>query len=175
MSLFLLYVLMLKATLTSFNGPSSLPILRDDLVVRRHVLTDRQLNAAVVAGRCSPGPMGIYVVSVGYFVAGIPGAFAGFLAMITPAFLIIPLLRYVGHRAEDPRIRGTLNAAVIASVGLILCSAVPLAKDAITGWFPLVIGVASIAILAFTRIETIWIILGSVAAGALARLLGSGF
>lgn len=171
MNLFLLYCIMLKATLTSFNGPSSLPILRDDLVVHRHVLTDRELNAAVVAGRCSPGPMGIYVVSVGYFVDGVPGAFAGFLAMITPAFLIIPLLRYVGHRAEDPRIRGTLNAAVVASVGLILCSAVPLAKDAITGWFPFVISLVSVAILAFTRIETIWIIVGSVAAGAIGKLI----
>jgi len=168
MNLLLLYFIILKATLTSFNGPSSLPILRDDLVVHRHVLTDRELNAAVVAGRCSPGPMGIYVISVGYFVDGVPGAFAGFLAMITPAFLIIPLLRYVGHRAEDPRIRGTLNAAVVASVGLILSSAVPLARDAITGWFPLSIGIASLAILVFTRIETIWIILGSVAAGVLA-------
>ena len=76
MSVLLLYFLFLKATVTSFNGPSSLPILREDLVVRRHILTDRQLNAAVVAGRCAPGPMGIYVVSVGYFIGGLPGAFA---------------------------------------------------------------------------------------------------
>src|SRR5689334_5238912 len=57
-NLFLLYFLLLKATLTSFNGPSSIPVLRNDFVVQHHILTDRQLNAAVVAGRCSPGPMG---------------------------------------------------------------------------------------------------------------------
>ncbi len=161
MSVLLLYFLFLKATVTSFNGPSSLPILREDLVVRRQILTDRQLNAAVVAGRCAPGPMGIYVVSVGYFIAGLPGAFAGWLAMITPAFLIVPLLRYVGGKAEHPRVRSTLQAVVIASAGLILSSAKPLALDAITGLLPLGILIGSIALLVMTRIETVWVIAGA--------------
>jgi len=161
MSLLLLYFLFLKATVTSFNGPSSLPILREDLVVRRQILTDRQLNAAVVAGRCAPGPMGIYVVSVGYFIAGLPGAFAGWLAMITPAFLIVPLLRYVGNSAEHPRVRSTLQAVVIASAGLILGSAKPLAIDAISGLLPLGILIGSIALLLTTKIETVWVIGGA--------------
>jgi chromate transporter len=160
MNVILLYFLILKATVTSFNGPSSLPILREDLVVRRQILTDRELNAAVVAGRSAPGPMGIYVVSVGYFVAGLPGAIAGWLAMITPAFLIVPLLRYVGNRAEHPRIRSMLQAVVLASAGLILGSAKPLALDVITGWLPLGILVASFILLVTTRIETVWVIAG---------------
>ena len=36
-----LYLLLLKATLTSFSGLTSLPMVRDDLVVKRRVLTDR--------------------------------------------------------------------------------------------------------------------------------------
>ena len=69
MNVFLLYLLLLKATLTSFSGLASLPMVRDDFVVERHLLTDRQLNTAVVAGRTGPGPNGLYIVSVGYFVA----------------------------------------------------------------------------------------------------------
>ena len=161
MSVVLLYFLFLKATVTSFNGPSSLPIVREDLVVRRQILTDRQLNAAVVAGRCAPGPMGIYVVSVGYFIAGLPGAFAGWLAMITPAFLIVPLLRYVGNSAEHPRVRSTLQAVVVASAGLILSSAKPLALDAINGLVPLGILFASFVLLVMTKIETVWVIAGA--------------
>ena len=75
--LVLLYLLLLKATATSFSGLSSLPVLREDLVVRHGLLTDRQLNVAVTAGRSGPGPNGLYVVSVGYLVAGVPGACAG--------------------------------------------------------------------------------------------------
>ena len=74
MKLVLLYLLLLKATATSFSGLSSLPVLREDLVVRHGLLTDRQLNVALTAGRSGPGPNGLYVVSVGYLVAGVPGA-----------------------------------------------------------------------------------------------------
>ena len=40
----IVYLLLLKATLTSFSGLASLPMVRNDFVVRYHVLTDRQLN-----------------------------------------------------------------------------------------------------------------------------------
>lgn len=170
MNLLLLYLLMLKATITSFNGPSSLPVLRDELVLNHRVLTDRQLNAAVTAGRSSPGPMGIYVVSVGYFVAGIPGAIVGWLAMITPAFLVIPLIRYLGNRANHPRLKQTLEAAVLASAGLILASMEPLARDVITGLVPLVIAVGAFLVLISTRIDTVWVIAGCAAIGVLVAL-----
>ena len=84
MNLFLLYLLLFKAVITSFSGMASLPMVRHDFVVTRHVLTDRQLNTAIVAGRTGPGPNGLYLVSVGYFAAGLPGAFAGLIALITP-------------------------------------------------------------------------------------------
>src|SRR5262249_7484437 len=90
MNMLLLYPLLLKATMTSFSALTSLPVVRNDFVVHRQVLTDRQLNAAVVAGRSVPGPNGLYVVSVGYFISGVPGACAGWLAVVTPAFVMIP-------------------------------------------------------------------------------------
>lgn len=171
MSLALLYLLMLKATVTSFNGPSSLPLLRDELVVKHRIISDRQLNAAVMAGRSSPGPMGIYVVSVGYQVRGASGAIAGFLAMITPAFLVIPLLRYAGRRAENPRVRKTFEAIVIASAGLLLAASEPLARDAITGMLPLAICGTSFLLLVLTKVETIWVILGGAAVGIVPVML----
>lgn len=38
-----------------------------------HVLTDQQLNEAVVITRSTPGPVGRYVVRVRYFADGVPG------------------------------------------------------------------------------------------------------
>ena len=91
-----LYFVLLKATITSFAGLASLPVIRHDLVVQRQVLTAEQLDTAVVVSRTSPGPVGVYVVSVGYSVAGTPGAIAGWLAMCTPALLMIPLIGSLG-------------------------------------------------------------------------------
>lgn len=173
MNVLVLYLLLLKATLTTFSGLTSLPIVREDLVMRHHVLTDRQLNAAVVAGRVMPGPNGAYIVSVGYFVAGTQGAIAGWLAMITPAFVMIPLLRYVGERAERPAVRSAINAVTLAAAGLIASATIPLARDALTTPVAVVIAIGSFLMIAFTKRDTLWIIGGSALIGLLASLFHS--
>jgi chromate transporter len=80
----MLYFVFLEGTATTFAGFTSLPVIREDLVIRRHVATDEQLDRAVAVARSTPGPMGLHVVSIGYQVAGWKGACAGWLAMIPP-------------------------------------------------------------------------------------------
>jgi chromate transporter len=161
MNIFLLYLLLLKGTVTAFAGLASLPVVQDALVIQHHVLTDTQLNEAVVITRSTPGPVGLYVVSVGYFVAGMPGAFAGWLAMITPALLKIPLVHFVGRKMEHPRVKSILQTVVVASAGLLLAAAIPLARDALTDPLTVAIAAASFALLLTTKLDTLWIILGS--------------
>ena len=165
MSVVLLYLLLLKATVTSFSGLSSLPVLREDLVVRHQMLSDTQLNLAVTAGRTGPGPNGLYVVSVGYLVAGLPGACAGWLAMITPAFLVVPLVRFVGARADRPRLRSAIRAAMTAGAGLLLAATLPLARGALTDGVLIGVAAGSFLLFAFTRLESVWVILAAAAAG----------
>src|SRR5882724_3097416 len=170
MNLFLLYLLLSKAVVTSFSGMASLPIVRQDFVVTRHILTDRQLNTAIVAGRTGPGPNGLYLVSVGYFAAGLPGALAGLIALVTPAFLIIPLMSWMGRYANLPRIRGAIRAVILGSAGLLMAASIPLARDAATGPLAATIIVISFITLAFTRVETWWVMLGAAAVGLSAKL-----
>lgn len=167
-----IYMLLLKATATSFSGLASLPMVRDDFVVQRHVLTDRQLTTAVVSGRVGPGPNGLYVVSVGYFAGGIAGAIAGFLAMVTPAFLVLPLMYWIGARAGTPRVRSAIRAVILAAAGLLLSASLPIARDAITGTVSLLIIAASFVLLAFTRVDSAWVMAGAAAAGLAAKVIG---
>lgn len=157
-----LYLLLLKATATSFAGLASLPVLRDELVVHRHMITDHQLNAAVVITRSTPGPVGVYVVSVGYFADGLVGAIAGWLAMATPALAILVLLRFIGPRARHPRIRGMLQAVVLASAGLLLTSVLPLARDALVTPLAVAIAVVGAFAMIVKKVDAVWVI----AAGA---------
>ena len=159
MNTFLLYLILLKATVTSFAGLASLPVVRDELVVKRPVLTDTQFNEAVVITRATPGPVGLYVVSAGYFAGGVPGAVAGWTAMITPALLIIPLVHFAGRKAEHPRVKAILEAVVLASAGLLLAASLPLARAAITDAVTLLIALTTIALMVRTKIDTLWIIL----------------
>ena len=172
MNIVLLYFLLLKGTSTAFAGLASLPVLQDSLVVQHHFLTNAQLNDAVVITRSTPGPVGLWVVSAGYFAAGWPGAVAGWLAMITPALLIIPLVHYVGRRMEQPRIKAVLQAVIIASAGLLLAAAIPLAQVALTGPVTLGIAAVSFALLLATKLDTLWIILGSAVVSVSAASLG---
>jgi chromate transporter len=136
MSLFTLYLVMLKATVTTLNGP-----------------------------------MGIYVVSVGYFAAGIPGAAAGWLALVTPAFLAIPLMNAIGARLRHPRARSFLDGAVVASAGLIVVSAIPLARASVHTPFRASIALGAFAAVALTRVPSVAVIAAALALGAAEALL----
>lgn len=125
------YLLLLKATVTSFAGMGSLPQIQQDFVQTHRLLSDEQLSQAVLVGRATPGPMGAYVVAVGYFAAGWPGAIAGWLAMVTPALLAIPLLAAIQRWLHLPRMRAAVDAVVIASAVLLVVAGVNMAGDAI--------------------------------------------
>lgn len=167
----LVYLLLVKATLTSFSGMGGLPIVREEFVVQNRAITDRQLSTAVAVGRAVPGPNGLYLVAVGYFAAGVPGAAAGCAALVTPAFLIIPLLVRLGRHRNHPRVRGAIRALTIAAGGLVLSATVPMARDAWTGPVPFAVSLASFGLLTWTRIDTLWVVLLGAAAGLAGFLL----
>jgi len=127
----LIYLLLLKATMTSFAGMGSLPQIQRDFVETRRVVSDQQLSQAVLIGRATPGPMGAYVVAVGYFAGGWPGAIAGWLAMITPALAALPLLAAIRRWLHLPRIRAAVDGVVVASAALLVASGVSLSVDAV--------------------------------------------
>lgn len=172
MNWLVLYLILLKGTVTTFAGLTSLPVIREELVVRRHVLTDDQLNRAVAVARSTPGPMGLHVVSIGYQAAGGPGALAGWLAMITPAFFVLPLLRWVGPRLQNPPIRSALNAVVIASAALLEGTAVSLAHSLGGSWLLGLLAAGSFLLLSLTRQSALHIMVGAGALSLLAAALG---
>jgi len=124
-----IYLLMLKATVMSFAGMGSLPQVREDFVVTRQVVSDEQLSQAVLVSRSTPGPLGAYVVGVGYIAGGWPGAIAGWLALVTPAFIMLPLLATVRRWLHLPRVRAAVDAIVVSSAVLLMLSGVRMAVE----------------------------------------------
>jgi chromate transporter len=130
MNVFLLYALLLKATVTSFAGLGSLPQIQRDFVETYQAVSPEQLSEAVLIGRSTPGPMGAYVVAVGYLAGGWPGAIAGWLALITPALAAIPLLLLFERWMHLPHMRAAVDAIVLASGVLLVSTGIRLALDA---------------------------------------------
>jgi len=172
MTILTLYLLLLKATLTSFSGGTTLPAVRQDFVVQRHVITDAQLSTAVAISRMGPGPNGAFVICVGHYIAGPAGAAAGYLAMITPAFLAILFLRLLAGRTNHPRWRGAIEGLTAAAAGLMLANSWPIAQTAITSWFPAVLAALALAAFLSRRIETVWILAGTGVLAILGVLAG---
>jgi chromate transporter len=169
MNLLILYLILLKGTITSFSGGTSLPAIRQDLVVERALITDAQLSTAVAISRMGPGPNGGYVICIGQYVAGPAGAFAGYLAMITPAFLAILFLRVLEGRTNHPRWRGAIQGLTAAAAGLMIAIGWPIAQSAITSWYPAVLFVLTLAAFLSRKVETVWIL----AASSLLAILGA--
>jgi chromate transporter len=162
-----LYWLLLRAVLLSFSGFATVPLLRDSLVLDHALLTDTQLNDAIAISQVSPGPLGIYVVIVGYFVCGAPGAVAGVLALITPAFLAIPLAALV-RRGQSPLLQGASRGVLVASCAMMLVTGVHLAPTAAPSTLLLLVVAAGTALLALTNITPIVVIAAAAVIGLMA-------
>lgn len=172
MSPFVLYLIFLKATLTSFSGLTSLPIVRQELVVNRRLVTDRELNTAVAVARMGPGPNGLYLAGTGYFAAGPAGAVAGYLALITPAFAAVILLHWLGSKAAQPRWRGAISGLTASAAGLMLHASIPLARDALIDWPSLALAAGAFWLLAFRQANTFYVIAGAAAASIFFSVFG---
>lgn len=129
MNAVVLYFLLLRTTALSFSGFASVPVIREDRVVTRGVLTDEELNSAIAISQASSGPLGLYIVVLSYFVVEVPGALAGALALATPAILAIPIAHAV-RRHRDSQVRGACAAVAIASCVLMATTSVRLAPEA---------------------------------------------
>lgn len=171
MSQFLvLYWVLLQSTLSSFSGLSSLPVIRHELVTERHWIDDSQLSAAVTIGRATPGPMGIYIVCIGYFVAGYSGAIAALLALATPALAILALLRLLGKQTEHPRVKNAILFVVLAGAAFTTVTLVGMARSALTNGLLASLALLACVLLLRSKVPTIWILLG---AGLAATLIQS--
>jgi chromate transporter len=163
-----LYWLFVRAVLLSFSGNATVPVLRDALVLNHGVLTDAQLNDAIAISQASPGPLGMYLVLVGYFITGLPGALAGVLALITPAFLGIPISRLV-LRGHSAMLRGACSGIVIASSALVVTTGLRLVPQAAPSFPYAIIILVGAALVALTPIKPLWVIVIAAGIGLILR------
>jgi chromate transporter len=87
------------------------------------------------------------------------GAIAGWLAMITPAFLIIPLVYFAGQKAENSNVKEVIKSIMIASSAMLFMEAIPLAQNAIFDTLTALIALGSFIVLMLDLIPVHWLML----------------
>lgn len=113
----LMFLLFLKAAALSFGGLGSLPILHQDLIERG--ISENLFGQALAVGRLSPGPNGLYMVSLGYQIGGLSGAAAATLAMLIPPFTILAVILWYMRVAHLKRTDHAMLMLSFAVTGLL--------------------------------------------------------
>jgi chromate transporter len=118
-----LFGVFLKASALSLGGLSSLPLLEADLVAPG-IATDDQIVQAIAIGRISTGPNGLYIVSLGYLVAGVLGATLAVIAATLPPLVIVPITAVARRWLLTPPVAGLVRGVALATAGLLAATGI---------------------------------------------------
>jgi len=146
---FLLFALLLKASMMSFGGLASLAILHDDLIVRG--ISDATIGQALAIGRVSPGPNGLYMVSLGYQLAGLAGAALATLALMLPPFTVVLTAACYGRLSRFARTQSAMLMVSLALAGSLAYTAWQIIEGSAADPAAWVAGASAFAITAATR------------------------
>lgn len=166
-----LFVVMLKDSALALGGLGSLPLLREDLVATG-LATDAQIVQALAIGRLSTGPNGLWVVSLGYQMAGLTGAVMALVASSLPPLLILPATAVARRWLLSVPFAGLVRGAALATAGLLSATGVSLIVPPgdVPSWWQVVIGIAAAALTYQGRLHPAGVVIG----GALLGLLLAG-
>jgi len=140
MSLRHLFITILISCLLGFGGLSSLPVLRGQLQAAGLQADSLVLNSLAI-GNITPGPNGLYLVVVGFLVAGIRGAAVSTLAVLIPPFLVLLLERLRSQLVHLRRFRAVMHSLSLSVIALLIPSSGSLVLQAASD----ALGVAMVA------------------------------
>lgn len=165
---FTLFVILLKASSLSLGGFGSLPLLRQDLVVAG-IATEAQIVEALAIGRLSTGPNGLYVVSLGYQLAGLGGAALATIAATVPPLVILPATAVARGWLLSSAFAGLVRGTALATAGLLCAIGASLmvpGQGPILWWQPAT-GIVAAAICYDGRLHPALVVVGGAVIGIL--------
>ena len=155
------------------SGYVLLAVLRADLVVRLHWLTDAQLLDAIAVSQATPGPFFTVATFIGYLLADWKGAALATLGMFLPAFV------YVAVTAGSlPKLRQSplasafldgVNAAAVALMGFVGWQ---FARAAMVNVPAVILALVSLVLVFRYKANSAWLVLGGALIGMLWRAVG---
>jgi chromate transporter len=158
-----LFVVILVASLFSFGGLGSLPVLESQLS-SNGVSPDAVVLPSLAVGNISPGPNGLYLIAASYFMGGITGSLVACAAVVVPPFLVLAVQRAKQRLIHLPRFRAMLRSLALAVVALLAVTDWTLVKQAATGPLAISVMVAGTLML-LVRVPPLIGVLAAIAVG----------
>lgn len=161
----------LKTGLIFFGGGYVLiPLLHRMMVDQYRWLSLTEFLDGVALSQLTPGPLAMLATFSGFRVAGVPGALVATAAIFLPCTLLMLIItsRYEKFRSTDV-FRTVLDGILPAVVGLVAAAALQLGKTSLSTPRDLLLLAAGFALLNFTRINPMIVILGAGTIGLLLK------
>lgn len=159
-----LFLLFFKIGLFTFGGGyAMLPLLKDELVAKRRLLSEEELLDMYAIGQCTPGIIAINVATfIGYRQARLKGAVAATLGMVFPSLLIITLIAMVLKQYMYNRYVTYAFAGIrIGVVALIASVLVDLWRKNIRNYADGTVFVLAVVLLGVFSLSAVWVVIAS--------------
>lgn len=151
------FFLFLKASLFSTGGSGSIPGLHQDLISARWA-TESQFAQSIAIGQISPGPNGLWVISLGYLTYGYLGALLAMVAVTLPPLLVLGVAAGYQHVEKKAWVQNAVRCIGLAVVGMLLSVCWEIISRSTADWKSLLIGLAAL-LAASRRMHSLLIIL----------------
>lgn len=155
---FLYFLLFLKAAFFSTSGLSNLPSLHQDLIGNGWA-DEADFGHSVAIGQISPGPSGLWVISLGYLTYGYLGALLALICVVIPPLLVLVIAAVYTSIEHQPAVQGAMQGVALAVVGLLLSVCWTILYQPALDWREILIALGAFA-LAFSRRIHFLLILG---------------
>ncbi len=176
-----IFVLFTRVAFFSWGGgPASLALMQRE-VTAANWTTPAEFADAVAVGNALPGPIAPQVSAyIGYKLAGAWGAVAAVVGTVVPTtvLMMVMVIFFFGIK-DSPRVQSMLKAVRPVVVGLLLWTAydmaltvfnarkTPILPALTASWDKALITLAAFALLTFTKVNPVFVILGAAGLGLL--------
>ena len=161
----LLYlVLFIKASLFSSGGFSNLPSLHQDLISEGWAI-EADFGQSLAIGQLSPGPNGLWVISLGYLTYGFTGAALALLAITIPPFLVLAIAAIYDRIATLNWVNALMRGVSLAVIGIMLSVSWTILTRSNLDWRSLLLAAAACGLALTKRVNILVILLLAAAAG----------
>lgn len=134
------------------SGLAIVPFLHSGVVTENKWLTEHEFLDAVAVAMITPGPVVITVGFIGYLIDGFAGAAVAALATFLPCYLftILPA-PYFKKIAKNQSIKAFVDGITATVVGALVGSVIVIAQKSISDATTAIIGIASAAIMLYSK------------------------
>ena len=161
-SLWSIYMQFFKMGVFTFGGGyAMLPILQNEVVEKKHWITQEELLNFYSIGQCTPGMIAVNASSfIGYKLRKLPGLISATLGVISPSIIIILLIAMLLRQYMDNQYVLWAFAGIrISVIALIINTVFDLAQKSLRNYRSIIIFSLAAILLWFCRLSAITIVL----------------